>query len=132
MRLKTIRAAQNLQKRGVQPRQVLSFMVNHADNLTPIVLASMCLACPMNAMHPLLSKQEILQVLKKTKPSILFCAVDEYNRINEVLNELKMNVKVLILDGIINGLESVEELFIETGTEFSFKYIISSICFSRC
>lgn len=121
MYLKTIRTAQNLQKRGCQPRQVLCFMVNHADYLTPIVLASMCLACPINAMHPLLSKREISQVLEKTKPSILFCAVDEYKRIDEVLQELKMNVKVFILDGRIDGLESVEELFVETGTEKSFE-----------
>lgn len=119
--MKTIRAAQNLQKRGVQSHQVFSFMVNHADYLTPIVLAAMCLACPINAMHPLLSKQEIAQVLQKTKPTILFCAVDEYKRINEVLQELKVNVKVLILDGHIDGLESIEELFMETGTEHQFE-----------
>lgn len=121
MRLKTIRAAQNLQKLGVQPHQVLSFMVNHADYLTPILLASMCLGCPINAMHPLLSKQEILQVLTKTKPSILFCTVDEYKRMVEVLMELKMNVNIFILDGKIDGLGSVEELFVETGTEMSFE-----------
>lgn len=121
MYLKTIRAAQNLQKRGVQSHQVFSFMVNHADFLTPIVLAAMCLACPINAMHPLLSEQEIAQVLKKTKPAILFCAVDEYKRIDEVLQELNLNVKVFILDGCIDGLESVEELFIETGTEKLFE-----------
>lgn len=117
MYLKTIRTAQNLQNRGVQSRQVFSFMVNHADYLTPVLLASMCLACPINAMHPLLSKQEIAQVLTKTKPTILFCAVDEYGRIEEVLQELKMNITVFTLDGNINGLESVEELFVETGTE---------------
>lgn len=121
MYLKTIRTAQHLQKRDIQPRQVLSFMVNHADYLTPIVLAAMCLACPINAMHPLLSKQEISQVLGKTKPTILFCAVDEYKRIDEVLQELKMNVKVFTLDGRIDGLESAEELFMETGTEESFE-----------
>lgn len=87
----------------------------------PTILAAMCLACPINAMHPLLSKQEIAQVLGKTKPSILFCAVDEYKRIDEVLHDLKLNIKVFILDGCIDGLESVEELFRETGTENSFE-----------
>lgn len=121
MWLKTVRAAQNLQKLGVQPHQVHSFMVNHADYLTPIILASMCLGCPINAMHPLLSKQEISQVLTTTKPSILFCSVDEYKRIVEVLTELKMNLKILTLDGNIDGIASVEELFVETGTENSFE-----------
>lgn len=121
MYLKTIRIAQNLQKRGVKSQQVFGFMVNHADYLTPILLASMCLSCPINAMHPLLSKQEIAQVLTITKPTIIFCAIDEYGRINEVLQELRMSPKVFILNGNINGLESVEELFVETGTEKLFE-----------
>lgn len=104
-------------------------MVNHADHLMPIVLAAMCLACPINAMHPLLSKQEILQVLTKTKPSILFCTADEYSRINDVLKELNICIKVFILDGNIDGLHSVEVLFAETGTEKNFKYVSLSIRF---
>lgn len=75
------------------------------------------------SMHPLLSKQEISQVLTKTKPSILFCAIDEYERIDEVLKEMQMNIKVVILDGNVEGLEAVEELFIETGTEKTFEYV---------
>lgn len=117
---KTIRAAQNLQSKGVQSREVFSFMVNHSDHLVPILLASLCLACPINALHPMLSKQEIIRILIKTKPSIIFCAVDEYYRIYEALKELKLNVKIFTFDGHIEGLDAIEILFAETGIENQF------------
>lgn len=127
MWLMTVRAAQNLQKMGFQSHQVFSFMVNHADHLVPIVLASLCLACPINALHPLLSKQEIVRVLSKTKPSVIFCAIDEYNRIDEALKELKLNMRIFIFDGYIEGLETVESLFADTGIENHFMYVFRII-----
>lgn len=122
--LKTIRAAQNLQIKGFQSGQTFSFMVNHDDNLVPIILASLCLGCPINALHPLLSKQELISVLMKTKPSVIFCASNEYHRIEEVLIELKFDIKLFIFDETINGIESVESLFVETGIENQFVYVL--------
>lgn len=121
--LKTVRAAQNLQTRGIQSRQPFSFMVNHTDDLVPIVLASMCLACPVNALHPLLSTLEIVRILDKTKPSVIFCDINEYNRIDEAVKEANLIVKIFTFDGHVDGHESVDSLFTETGIEQYFVYV---------
>lgn len=118
--MNTIRVAQNLLKRGYQPRQVFCLMANNTDHLVSIVLAAFCLVCPIATMNTLLSKEEIVRVLEKTKPTVIFCDDSAYNQLNAALKELKLNAKVFILGQPIDDLETVERLLIETGIENNF------------
>lgn len=118
--LKTIRAAQNLLKRGFEPREVFGFMADHSDNLLPILLASLCLACPIVPLSPTLSKDEIVRVLAKTEPIVIFSDANSYEQMKEALKELKFKVKVFLFGEHIDGVESVDSLLTETGEENSF------------
>lgn len=120
--LKTVRVAQNLQKMGFQSHQKIGFMAKNNDELLPIFLASICLACPIVPLHSMLSKSEIVSIFEKTEPSAVFCDADAYDVVNEALSELQSNllVKVFIFGETIDDLESVESLMIETGDENSF------------
>lgn len=120
MWLKTVRAAQNLQSRGFEPRQVFCFMADHSDNLTPIILASACLACPILALHPSLSKDEIVRILKKAKPSAVFCDGKACDEMKAALKEMQLNAEMFTLDGHFDGFEPVESLFAETNMENDF------------
>lgn len=121
IRLKAIRAAQNLQAMGFRPLQKFCFMTIHNENLLPIVLASIGLACPIVPLYPLLSTDEIVRILTKIKPSIVFCDANLYNQLNDALNKLQFKMKVFLLDDVhLDGLESVVNLFHETGKENSF------------
>lgn len=120
LRLKTIRAAQNLQKIGFQYKDVFSFMAVNSDNLSPIVLASFCLGCPIAPVHTTLSMAEIVESLKNTKPKAIFCDADAYHLIDEALKELPLSVPIFTFDGQVSISEPVESLFIETGTENEF------------
>lgn len=120
MRLKTIRAAQNLQKMDVQPRQVLGFMAGNSDHLAPIFLATICLGCTTAPFDPMLSKDELIRNIKKTKPTIMFCDANVYNQMNEALKELKWNIRVFIFGDHIDGIEPAESLLAETGNEDDF------------
>lgn len=116
----TLRSAQNLLKRGIQSGDVFGFMIEHTDYLNPIILASLCLACPIAPLHPMLSKAEIIRILMKTKPSIVFCDVSAYYRLNVALKELPFKVEMFTFDGRIEGFEPIESLFVETGEEDRF------------
>lgn len=120
MRLRTIRIAQNLLKRGFQPRQRFSFMTTINDDLIPAFVATIYLACPIVPLHSLLSQRDIRNILEKTKPLVLFCDANSYNGIKEILKKLTWNVKVFIFGERIDGLEPFENLLVETGEESNF------------
>lgn len=121
LRLKAIRAAQNLQKMGVQPHQKFCFMTINNENLLPIILASIGLVCPIVPLYPILSTNEIVRILTKVKPSVAFCDANLYGQMKDVFSKLQFNVKVFLLDNVhFDGLQSVVDLFNETGEENSF------------
>lgn len=119
-RLKTIRVAQNLLKRDFKPREVFGFLADHSDHLVPILLASVCLACPIAPLHQMLSKDEIVRFYQKAKPSVVFCDFGACDQLGEALKELPFTVKVFTFGGQVEGFEPVENLFIETGEENGF------------
>lgn len=83
-------------------------------------MTSIGLLCPIVPLCPFLSKDEIVHILVKVQPPLMFCDAKLYELLKEALDELKFDIKVFILDGHVEGLESVESLFEETGEEDSF------------
>lgn len=120
----TVRAAQNLQKRGYKPKQVVGIVAENTENLTPIVFASFCLACPMNALKTTVQKIDVIRMFTITKPNVLFCDVKVYDLVKECLSELQNNAKIFTFNGTKGDSEAVECLFEETGIEDDFLYVI--------
>lgn len=120
IRLKTIHAAQNLQKRGYNTKQIFGLVAKNSHHLAPIVFASMCLGCPLNAMDAAFNKTELIEMLKTTEPNLIFCDTDTYELTIECLSELKNSAKVFTFGGSIAGSEPVENLFVATGNESEF------------
>lgn len=118
--LRTIRAAQNLLKRGFEPRQRFGFMAGNDDNLLPMFLASVCLACSIVPFDPMLTKEEIARDLARTKSAVVFCHSKSYNTMNEAIKDSKWDVKIFTFGDHVNGVEPVENLFVETGEENDF------------
>lgn len=117
--MKTIRAAQNLQKRGFALKQVVGIISGNVAALAPIIFASVCLGCPINSM-PTMWKRYIITMLQKTQPKVLFCEVDVYDLIIECLNEVGNTAKVFTFNGQRGDSEPAENLFVETGIENDF------------
>lgn len=115
----TIRAAQNLQKRGYTTKQTISLNAGNVANTTPIVFASISLGCPVNTMSTD-HKPHILSTLQLIEPTLLFCEVDKYDVTVECLKELGMTAKIFTLNGKKGDAEPVENLFSETGNEDDF------------
>lgn len=95
-------------------------MAGISDHVASTLVASICLACPIAPMHPMLTKDEIVRNLKKSKPVVIFCDTSAYDQLEEALKELKSNVNVFIFGKRIDGLEPAENLLIETGEENNF------------
>lgn len=120
LRKLTIRAAQNLQKRGYQPKQVIGFVCENSAFLSPIVFASFSLGCPINVLSTLVEKDSALKMFQKTEPSVMFCDVEVYDVVKECMEKLGNKAKIFTFYGTKGDSEPVESLFEETGTEESF------------
>lgn len=131
IRIKTIRAAQNLQKRGYEPKQVFGLMAKNSHHVAPIVFASICIGCPINTLDPTFGKTELIYMLKTTKPALMFCDVEVYDLVAECLAELKNDAKIVTFGGSTDGADSVENLLAETNTEIEFS-LVHSLRFGFC
>lgn len=118
--LESVRAAQNLLKRGVEPRDVVGFIADYSDHLVPMMVASMCLACPMAPLYVLQSKEDIIRFFRKTNPTVVFCDMSACDELAKALEELPFEVKVFTLDGQFGAFEPIEALLVETGEEGRF------------
>lgn len=121
IRIKTVRAAQNLQKNDrYQPKDVFAIMAKNSEHVAPVVIASFCLGCPVNTMDASFGKTETLHMFNITKPRVVFCDVEIYKLVSECLNELRNDAKVYTFGGQAGDSEAVENLFCETGIENDF------------
>lgn len=132
LRLSTIRAAKNLQRRGFRSRQVFGFLAGDSDHLASILMASICLTCPIAPMHPMLSKQEIVCFLGKTKPTVIFCDASSCHQLMEALEELNFKVEVFTFHEKFDGLEQVDDLLVGTGDENNFVWVFDLEEFVSC
>lgn len=114
----TIRLSQNLQKLGYKPKQVFVMMAVNVAHLSPIVMASFCLGCPMNALGIIVDKPSVIRMYDMTKPSVMFCDVSVYDMISECFKELHNDAKIFTFNGTKGDSSiAVETLFEPTGTE---------------
>ncbi|XP_055299806.1 probable 4-coumarate--CoA ligase 1 isoform X2 [Sitodiplosis mosellana] len=120
IRMKTIRAAQNLQTRGLKPKQVIGLMVDNVPNLSPIVFAAYSTGCPLNALTTSVEKPDVIRMLGITEPSVMICDIKVYDLIKECLTELKNDATIFTFNGTKDSSIAVEHLFEPTGNEENF------------
>ncbi|XP_031621710.1 4-coumarate--CoA ligase 1-like isoform X2 [Contarinia nasturtii] len=118
--MKTIRAAQNLQKRGYRSKQVFGVLAKNSHHLAPIVFASLAIGSAVNTLDPTFGKTELLHMLKTIKPALIFCDVEACDLVKVCLNELNNDAKIFTFGGSTDDSEQVENLFVETHNESKF------------
>lgn len=120
IRTKTIRAAQNLQKRGYKSKQVFGLLAKNSHHVAPIVFASISIGCPVNTLDPTFGKTELIHMLKTTKPILMFSDIGSHDLLKECLMELGNDAKIFTFGGSKGEAEPVENLFSETNNEDDF------------
>lgn len=120
IRIKTIRAAQNLQALGYKPKDVFMVIARNSHHLAPVAFASLAINCPFNALDPSFGKTEVIHMMKITRPVLVFCDVGCYDLVDECLKELSFEAKIFTFGGSVGRSEPVENLFKETCKENQF------------
>lgn len=106
--------------RGYNSKQVFGVLAKNSHHLAPVVFASLAIGCAVNTLDPQFKKNELLHMLKTTKPKLMFCDIEAYELVIECLRELGNDAKVFTIGGRKSGSDSIECLFAETGNEMDF------------
>lgn len=54
------------------------------------------------------------------RPSYIFCDADVLEAIKEIIDDIGVSAKIFIVNGSVDGYDSIDSLMIETGEEQSF------------
>lgn len=79
------------------------------------------MGCPVNALSTTFVAFEIVHMLKITKPSLVFCDVQEYEKMVECLAECGNEAAIITINGKIESCEHIEDLLVATGLESTFQ-----------
>lgn len=120
IRIKSIRAAKNLQQLEYQPDDVFSIMAGNSKDVAPIMFASLFNGCPLHALDPNFGSVELIHMLNMSKPCLMFCDVQNYDLVAKCMNELGMKSPIFTFGGQKGDSKSVESLFVENGDEDQF------------
>jgi acyl-CoA synthetase (AMP-forming)/AMP-acid ligase II len=93
MYIRTIKMAKYLQSLGLKEGDVVGFMARNSENVAPVIFACLTLGLPINPITVFSSKDEILHMFGKTKPTVIFC--DAQNL--ELLKSAGTNAKIVTL-----------------------------------
>lgn len=120
IRVKTVRAAQNLQARGYKSKQVFGLMARNSHLVAPIFFASISNGCPIVSLDPSFGRAEVIHMLSITKPVLMFCDIACCDILSECLRELGNQAEIFTFGGQQGESEPIESLFVETHKEHEF------------
>lgn len=120
IRMKAIRAAQNIQSRGFKPKEIFGIMAKNSHHVAPVYFASIAVGSPIVSFDPSFGKTEIIHMLTVTKPVLMFCDATCYDLLSDCLKELGNKAKIFTFGGQKGQSEAVENLFEETHKEHAF------------
>lgn len=120
IRIKSVRAAINLQRLGYRANSIFGFIARNSANVAPILFASIFNGCPLNTMDPNFGKLELIHMLKITKPNLMFCELNLYDLVAECLKELELKSSIFTFGGQKGDSKSIDSLFVSVENEDDF------------
>lgn len=118
--IKSIRAAQNIQKLNYKKGDVFALLSETNHHFMPIIVGLLCLDYPINPLPPSLAELEVMHFLNTSKPKVIFSDIQLYGTIKKCLEKSKIDAKIFTFGGRIENSTAVEDLFAPTGRENEF------------
>lgn len=118
--IKSVRAAQNIQRLEFKEGDVFSIMSKNNHDLAPVVIALLFLGYPFQTLDPSFTETETTHLLARTKPTVVFSDLESYDVVERSLRSLENEAEVYTFGAQIGRSRLVEDLFAETGREAEF------------
>jgi long-subunit acyl-CoA synthetase (AMP-forming) len=120
LRILAIRISENLKKFNISHGHVAGFVTQNTTYLTPVLLGCLLQGVVFATIDPILNKDNIKHLFKDSKPNIVFCDHDLFEKTKCALEELGNPSKILTMTEKLEGVHHVSELLTETGNEDDF------------
>lgn len=121
VKMSSIRVAQNLQRLGIKPDDVIGFICRNSGNIVPLIFGCALIGAPVNPLHVSYTKEKIMIMFNKTRPKLVFCDHDLFEKTKEALRETKNNAMIFTLLKKVPVVPFANELLVPTGTEYHFQ-----------
>lgn len=120
MHMKTVRAAQNLQKLNHTKDEMFVMITKNNHDVAPICMALLCIGQPFYTFRRSFDESEAIQMLEMMKPKVIFCEIEVYAMIKKCATHLGSDARIYTFCGKIADSFAVEDLYAETGIEEEF------------
>lgn len=99
---------------------MIGFLVGNNSNVAPIAFASIAIGCAICPFDTTLEKSRLLELLKITKPVLMFSDVKSCAVLKECLTELGNKANIFVFEGAQSQFDHVDDLFKKTHNENQF------------
>uniref|UniRef100_A0A182QIE9 AMP-dependent synthetase/ligase domain-containing protein n=1 Tax=Anopheles farauti TaxID=69004 RepID=A0A182QIE9_9DIPT len=123
-RTRLVRFAQNLTANGVRQGDVVTLANANSENLAPLACALLTIGAPMNPLAPSFNEDDMANMLRTTKPKLVFCDDNNYevvrNALEKVVTDKDQMPPLYVLESDREDVKHAEDLLKETGQEENF------------
>ncbi|KAL9705660.1 hypothetical protein quinque_009178 [Culex quinquefasciatus] len=121
MRLRAIRAAQNLTALGLGQGDMVSMACANSENLVPMVLGLLINGMPFNSLSPEFGLDDVAHMMEITQPKLVFC---DANNCELTMKAVELSVKIkpmiYVFESDMENVNKADDLLKETGRELMF------------
>ncbi|TDG41819.1 hypothetical protein AWZ03_011756, partial [Drosophila navojoa] len=110
-----IRIAQFFKKRGLDHTSVIGIVAANTTYVMPLGVACLFNATPFHAINPILDEDTIKFMFGITKPQLIFCDKQNYNKVVEATKD--WSPEVYTISEPLEGKPSIQSLLEPTTTE---------------
>ncbi|XP_020801168.1 probable 4-coumarate--CoA ligase 3 [Drosophila serrata] len=114
-----IRIAQFLKGRGLTHKDVIGIAARHSKLLYPLGVACLMNGTPFHSPHSVLDEATIKQMFSITKPNLIFCDGNVYEKIHAAT--IEWQPEIYTLTDHVEGVPNIESLLEPTTTEMSYQ-----------
>ncbi|KAH8253388.1 hypothetical protein KR032_005255 [Drosophila birchii] len=114
-----IRIAQFFKGRGLTHKDVIGIAAGHSKFLYPLGVACIMNGTPFHSPHPVLDEDTLKHVFSITKPNLIFCDGNIYDKVHRAT--IEWQPEIYTLTDHIEGKPSIETLLEPTTTEKSYQ-----------
>ncbi|XP_065091317.1 probable 4-coumarate--CoA ligase 1 [Ochlerotatus camptorhynchus] len=118
VRLRSIRAAQNLTKLGCKQGDMIGFAVRNRENVAPLVYGCFLIGAPVNCVDPDYTTADMAHMFRISKPVLVVADEDNVETVKASCQAVGISPKFVVMDrafdkGDLSGWDVVKE----TGNE---------------
>uniref|UniRef100_A0A182K5K1 AMP-dependent synthetase/ligase domain-containing protein n=1 Tax=Anopheles christyi TaxID=43041 RepID=A0A182K5K1_9DIPT len=126
-RMRLIRFAQNLTEAGVRRGDMVALANANSENLAPLACALLTIGVPFNPLAPTFNEHDMANMLRTTKPKLVFADADNYEVVRKALERTVSNgdtiPPIYVFECTRGDVKHAEDLMKKTGREERATYL---------